>query len=444
MTCRPSRAGGAAPTSTGAPNSGSSPTRRPNAPSRETRPAGALGRIPGQRRRQRASRRRPASRLPSSMRPRAMSAEPPARSCCCRWRTRSGRRNSPTCPGTLRRASQLAAPPARHRGEHPGRPRDRRAPQEPRHGEKEDEMTGLRATARLQFHKDFTIDQACELVPYFESLGISHLYASPLLKSRPGSTHGYDIVDHHAIDPELGGILALQRLVGALRDHGMGLILDIVPNHMGVGGADNAWWLDVLEWGRASPYADYFDIDWDPPDADAARPPARAISRRVLRRGAGGRRSRRCNSTARMGVSTSAPTARTAFRSTRANTPPCCRSRRAPSRTRSPSSRRSAAAPACASAPPRRAGRCSGGRGASGSDRGRAPRLCRDVAGRPGPAAPAARTPELPARLVAGGGGRDQLAAVLRHQRPRRHPRRGSRRCSTTRTTTSCASTPRA
>ena len=128
-------------------------------------------------------------------------------------------------------------------------------------------MTGLRATARLQFHKDFTIDQACELVPYFESLGISHLYASPLLKSRPGSTHGYDIVDHHAIDPELGGILALQRLVGALRDHGMGLILDIVPNHMGVGGADNAWWLDVLEWGRASPYADYFDIDWDPPDA---------------------------------------------------------------------------------------------------------------------------------------------------------------------------------
>ncbi len=100
-----------------------------------------------------------------------------------------------------------------------------------------------------------------------DRLGISHLYASPLLKSRPGSTHGYDIVDHHAIDPELGGEPALRRLVEALRRHDMGLILDIVPNHMGVGGADNAWWLDVLEWGRASPYAEYFDIDWDPPDA---------------------------------------------------------------------------------------------------------------------------------------------------------------------------------
>ena len=128
-------------------------------------------------------------------------------------------------------------------------------------------MTGLRATARLQFHKDFTLDDATALVPYFARLGVSHLYASPLLKARPGSTHGYDIVDHHTINPELGGEPALRRLVAALREHNLGLILDIVPNHIGVGGADNAWWLDVLEWGRASPYADYFDIDWDPPDA---------------------------------------------------------------------------------------------------------------------------------------------------------------------------------
>ena len=77
-------------------------------------------------------------------------------------------------------------------------------------------MTGLRATARLQFHKDFTLDDALELVPYLESLGISHLYASPLLTSRPGSMHGYDIVDHHAIDPELGGEAALLRLVAKL------------------------------------------------------------------------------------------------------------------------------------------------------------------------------------------------------------------------------------
>ncbi len=125
----------------------------------------------------------------------------------------------------------------------------------------------LRATARLQFHRGFSLDRATELVPYLHALGISHIYASPLLKSRSGSTHGYDIVDHRAIDPELGGEAALRRLVAALRRHEMGLILDIVPNHMAVGGDDNVWWLDVLEWGRASPYAEFFDIDWDPPDA---------------------------------------------------------------------------------------------------------------------------------------------------------------------------------
>ena len=122
-------------------------------------------------------------------------------------------------------------------------------------------------TARLQFHKGFTLDDAVAVVPYYADLGISHLYASPLLTARAGSTHGYDIVDHNRVNPELGGEAALHRLVDALRARGMGLVLDIVPNHMGVGGADNAWWLDVLEWGRASPYAEYFDIDWDPPDA---------------------------------------------------------------------------------------------------------------------------------------------------------------------------------
>ena len=128
-------------------------------------------------------------------------------------------------------------------------------------------MTTPRATARLQFHAGFTIDDAVGLVPYFSRLGISHLYASPLLKARPGSTHGYDIVDHNQINPELGGMEALRRLVAALRAENMGLLLDIVPNHMGVGGADNAWWLDVLEWGEASRYAAFFDIDWNPPDA---------------------------------------------------------------------------------------------------------------------------------------------------------------------------------
>ncbi len=128
-------------------------------------------------------------------------------------------------------------------------------------------MKPLSATARLQFHKGFTLHDAERLVPYFARLGTSHLYASPLLTARAGSTHGYDIVNHDEINPELGGEDALRALVDRLREHGMGLILDMVPNHMGVGGHDNGWWLDVLEWGRQSPYAEYFDIDWDPPDA---------------------------------------------------------------------------------------------------------------------------------------------------------------------------------
>ncbi|AVX22661.1 Malto-oligosyltrehalose synthase [Pseudomonas syringae pv. atrofaciens] len=124
----------------------------------------------------------------------------------------------------------------------------------------------LRATQRLQFHKDFTLDDAVPLVPYFASLGISHIYASPLLKARAGSMHGYDVVDPTVINPELGGEPALLRLVETLREHGMGLILDIVSNHMAVGGADNPWWLDLLEWGRRSPYAEFFDIQWNSPD----------------------------------------------------------------------------------------------------------------------------------------------------------------------------------
>jgi (1->4)-alpha-D-glucan 1-alpha-D-glucosylmutase len=124
------------------------------------------------------------------------------------------------------------------------------------------------ATARLQLHRDFTFDDAAACVTYYADLGITHLYTSPILRARPGSMHGYDIVDHSMVNPELGGEASLHRLVAELRRHQMGLIVDIVPNHMGVGGADNAWWLDVLAWGRASPYADFFDIDWNPPDPE--------------------------------------------------------------------------------------------------------------------------------------------------------------------------------
>ena len=120
------------------------------------------------------------------------------------------------------------------------------------------------STYRLQFNQHFTFAQAAEIVPYLAALGISHCYASPYLRARPGSMHGYDIIDHHHLNPEIGTPEDYERFVAALHEHGMGQILDIVPNHMGVMGADNAWWLDVLENGEASSYADYFDIDWEP------------------------------------------------------------------------------------------------------------------------------------------------------------------------------------
>src|SRR5438067_582077 len=121
------------------------------------------------------------------------------------------------------------------------------------------------ATYRLQFSKAFGFAAAAKLVPYLKALGISHVYASPFLKARPGSTHGYDIVDHNALNPELGGDAGFDTLCRALAEADLGLILDFVPNHVGIGGADNAWWLDVLEWGLASPRAASFDIDWKAP-----------------------------------------------------------------------------------------------------------------------------------------------------------------------------------
>jgi (1->4)-alpha-D-glucan 1-alpha-D-glucosylmutase len=119
------------------------------------------------------------------------------------------------------------------------------------------------ATYRLQFSPAFTFDDAAKVVPYLKALGITHLYASPFLKARAGSTHGYDIVDHNAFNPEIGGEQGFLRLSDALAQAGMALILDFVPNHMGVHYADNAWWLDVLEWGPKSPHAASFDIEWD-------------------------------------------------------------------------------------------------------------------------------------------------------------------------------------
>jgi len=121
-----------------------------------------------------------------------------------------------------------------------------------------------RVTYRLQLHRGCDFDSAARLVPYLAQLGVSDLYLSPILRAVAGSTHGYDIVDHGALNPELGGEPAFGRLAATLRAHGLGLVLDVVPNHMGVDPDANPWWRDVLENGQASPFAGFFDIDWHP------------------------------------------------------------------------------------------------------------------------------------------------------------------------------------
>ncbi len=126
-------------------------------------------------------------------------------------------------------------------------------------------MNVPRATYRLQFHAGFTLRDALGLVPYLSALGVSHLYASPLLRARTGSMHGYDTCDASSIHPDIGTESDLEALAGALHEQGMGLVLDIVPNHMAAS-TENPWWRDVLKHGRDSRHAEAFDIDWNAPD----------------------------------------------------------------------------------------------------------------------------------------------------------------------------------
>ncbi|MFD4836671.1 malto-oligosyltrehalose synthase [Achromobacter sp. NPDC058515] len=126
-------------------------------------------------------------------------------------------------------------------------------------------MSTPRATARLQLHAGYTLDDACAQVDYYADLGVSHLYLSPITCARAGSTHGYDVTDHGAVNPELGGEPALLRLAHAARERGLGLIADIVPNHMAAH-PSNPWWRDVLAHGAASAWSRHFDIDWEAPD----------------------------------------------------------------------------------------------------------------------------------------------------------------------------------
>ena len=120
------------------------------------------------------------------------------------------------------------------------------------------------ATYRIQLHKDFTFRDASALIPYLKDLGVSHVYASPFFRAARGSTHGYDVCDHNELNPELGAREDFEGFANGLKEKGMGLIVDFVPNHMGIAESQNRWWQDVLEHGPASGYARFFDIDWHP------------------------------------------------------------------------------------------------------------------------------------------------------------------------------------
>jgi (1->4)-alpha-D-glucan 1-alpha-D-glucosylmutase len=123
-----------------------------------------------------------------------------------------------------------------------------------------------RATYRLQFNRNFRLADAVALVPYLYTLGVSHIYASPLFKAAPGSSHGYDVCDYSLLNPEIGTEADLQALSEELHRRNMGLVLDIVPNHMGIASRENHWWWDVLSNGQQSKFARHFDIDWNPAD----------------------------------------------------------------------------------------------------------------------------------------------------------------------------------
>ncbi|MBV9525034.1 MAG: malto-oligosyltrehalose synthase, partial [Candidatus Dormibacteraeota bacterium] len=125
--------------------------------------------------------------------------------------------------------------------------------------------TQPRCTYRVQLRAEFDFAAATQIIPYLAALGVSHLYCSPYMQAAPGSTHGYDVVDPTHVSDDLGGEEGLGLLDGALRTHGMGQLLDIVPNHMCVSSPLNRWWWDVLRQGRASPYADFFDVEWEAP-----------------------------------------------------------------------------------------------------------------------------------------------------------------------------------
>ena len=122
------------------------------------------------------------------------------------------------------------------------------------------------STYRIQLNRQFDFDAAADLAPYLKELGIDHLYCSPYFQAAPGSTHGYDVVDHSRANEELGGAPGHERMCSAIERNGMRQLLDIVPNHMAITGRENPWWWDVLQNGASSLFAAFFDVDWEPPE----------------------------------------------------------------------------------------------------------------------------------------------------------------------------------
>ncbi len=124
------------------------------------------------------------------------------------------------------------------------------------------------ATYRLQLNRNFRFEDAQELIPYLSRLGVTHLYSSPILRAREGSTHGYDVVDPKTVNPDIGDEIDFRAMSNALHAYGMGLILDIVPNHLAASSAENPYWQELLMFGRSAPHAHWFDIDWRLADAN--------------------------------------------------------------------------------------------------------------------------------------------------------------------------------
>ena len=141
------------------------------------------------------------------------------------------------------------------------------------------------STYRLQLHKDFTFDDAAAIADYLRDLGVSHVYSSPYLQASPGSMHGYDVVDHHRVNRELGGDAAHTRFCTKLGEMHLGQVLDIVPNHMSIHRDNRLWW-DVLENGPSSRFASFFDVDWNSDEEKAARQGLAAGAGRPVRAGA--------------------------------------------------------------------------------------------------------------------------------------------------------------